>query len=102
MPKHDTDELADALWGTLQSPNVPDSNLEAANVVDVIAGAGHNVTNGLRAVASAITPADCMGGHDETGGTITSLTESVMGMTAGLCRIASAIESLADAIRDRR
>ena len=31
------DKIADALRGTLISPNVPDDNLEAANVVDALA-----------------------------------------------------------------
>lgn len=54
----------------------------------------------VRTVGRAIKPPDAMPGHDETGGTVDSLTEAMMGVTAGLCRIASAIERLAEAVED--
>ena len=59
------------------------------------------ISRAIKKVAYAITPPDTAPGHDETGGTITSLTEAVMGMTAGLCQIASAINRLADAVEER-
>ena len=51
----------------------------------------------------AITPRGsgnviCGGGHDAAGCYVTSLTESVMGVTAGLCKIAEAIEKLSEAV----
>jgi DNA-binding PucR family transcriptional regulator len=52
-------------------------------------------------IAKAITPQDAMAGHDATGGTITSLTEAVVGITGGLVRIASAIQSLAEAVNQK-
>ena len=48
MPK--MDDIALALRETLISPNVPDSNMEAANVVDALA----HIAKGLLAVATAI------------------------------------------------
>lgn len=51
-----------------------------------------------RMVANAITPRAAAPGHDEPGGTVESLTEAVMGVTAGLCRIAAALHDLAEAI----
>lgn len=54
----------------------------------------------IRKVAHAIS-ADAAPGHDASGGTVDSLTEAVMGMTAGLFAIASAIESLADTRGDK-
>lgn len=48
-------------------------------------------------IAEAITP-QAAPGHDAAGGTVASLTEAVMGVTGGLCRIAGAIESLAEAV----
>ena len=63
-------------------------------------GALEQIEFGLNGVARAIT-ADGAPGHDETGGTICSLTEAVMGVTAGLCSIASAINNLAEAVRGR-
>ena len=52
----------------------------------------------LARVGEAIT-SRAGGGHDETGGMVTCLTEAVMGVTAGLCEIAEAIDGLADAVR---
>ena len=52
-------------------------------------------------LAKAITPISALRGTDATGGLVGSLTESVMGITAGLVRIAEAITDLADAVRER-
>jgi len=52
----------------------------------------------VRAIANAILPSTKCGGTDASGGHVESLTEAVMGMTAGLIRIAESIESIADAI----
>jgi hypothetical protein len=72
---------------------------------EILNGAAH-------AIGTAITP-HAAPGTDETGGTVTSLTEAVMGITAGLCRIAyaidnagldrvaEAIDNLASAVRER-
>ena len=51
-------------------------------------------------VAIAITPSAApeLEGRDEAGGTVTSLTEAVMGITAGLVRVADAISELADSV----
>jgi hypothetical protein len=54
-----------------------------------------------RSIGDAIT-AHGAPGHDEAGGTVASLTEAVMGVTAGLCKIASAIEHLAEAVEDSK
>jgi pyruvate/oxaloacetate carboxyltransferase len=56
---------------------------------------------GAKRIANAITPLNAAPGHDATGGTVDSLTEAVMGVTAGLQAIASAIESLAEAVREK-
>lgn len=80
----------------LHSPNVPDSNGEAANVVDVI----NFVASGLRSVAKSITP-NVPGSEDATGCHVESLTEAVMGLTAGSMAIAEAINDLANAVRYR-
>jgi hypothetical protein len=58
------------------------------------------VANAVRSVANAITPMDAMPGHDANGGTVASLTEAVMGLTASMSRIADAIESVAEAMRN--
>ena len=85
-------EIRDALHST----NVADSNGEVANLVDVV----DFVASGLRCVARAITP-NIPGSKDATGCHVASLTEAVMGLTAGSVAIAEAINNLADAVRDR-
>lgn len=61
-------------------------------MMDAIACIGDKI--GLAITASA-SP-----GEDATGGHVGSLTEAVMGTTAGLVRIADAISDLAGAIRE--
>lgn len=58
------------------------------------------LTDAVKRIPTAIYPSDSGGGHDETGGYITSLTEAVMGLTAGLCKIADAINRYTDAYKD--
>ncbi|HTU22499.1 MAG TPA: hypothetical protein VMG10_30960 [Gemmataceae bacterium] len=53
----------------------------------------------VNCISNAIT-SDAIPGRDETGGVVASLTEAVMGMTAGLVRIAESIDGLADAVRE--
>lgn len=81
-----------ALESCFISPNVSDSNFEAANVVDVI----NYLARSTGRIASAILPSGIGEGKDAFGGTVMSLTESVMGITAGLFEVASAIRYLAD------
>jgi len=52
----------------------------------------------VRNLATAVT--DGGQGKDATGGHVECLTEAVMGVTAGLCRIADAISDLASAVRE--
>ena len=62
---------------------------------------GAAVSDGLGKLARAITPLSALAGTDAAGGRVESLTEAVMGVTAGLVQIASAITDLADAVRER-
>lgn len=87
-------EIADALRDTLISPNVPDRNLESANIVDAIAHAASAISH----VANAITPRDAVGGKDSYGGHIESLTEAAMSIGRGLSDIADAIRELATSV----
>lgn len=59
------------------------------------------IHDGLKRVADAITPC-AAGGTDAIGGHVGSLTEAVMGTTAALCRIADAMNNVAEAIREHR
>lgn len=96
-PSGDDSKVANALIRTLESANEVDTNLEAANVVDSIA----SLARSARAVAHAILAPAAMG-HDAAGGAVDSLTEAVMGVTAGLVQIADAISDLAAAVRERQ
>lgn len=60
----------------------------------------NTVERGFRRVANAIS-ADAAPGRDAAGGTVQSLTEATMGVTAGLFAIAAAIGDLAEAIREK-
>lgn len=55
---------------------------------------------GLRQVARSITPFG-KPGQDANGGYVDSLTESCMGITGGLVRVAEAINNLAEAIEGK-
>lgn len=57
-------------------------------------------TKAIYAVANALMPGGGSTARDATDGAVGSLTESVMGITAGLVRIADALENVAKAIRD--
>lgn len=59
------------------------------NNMDELAGAAGRI-------ASAIFPSGVGMAQDTSGGTVGSLTEAVMGITAGLFEVASAIRELAD------
>lgn len=74
---------------------------KAGTVVCVRCGSGRRPGVFRNAEKTRITPVGIGIGHDETGGAVGSLTEAVIGVTAGLCRIADAIESLASAVRER-
>ena len=82
-------------------------------IVDSFQRGGPNVDVGLvdtfidlayrtKQIASAITTVGVAGSMDATGGHVTSLTEAVMGATAGLVQIANAIQSLAVPVNARK
>lgn len=93
MPKET--ELTDAIERAFTSPNVSDSNGESANIVDVL-------DDRLKWLGNAIMPRGAVPAPDASGTGVSSLAEAVMGVTAGLCRIADAIEELAGAVRNHR
>ena len=91
------DSTPQAIRDTFRSPNVPDQNLEPANLVDV----GAYIAQAANRIATAIT-APGAPGRDARDGHVASLTEAVTGVTAGLQAIADAIHHLATAIENRR
>jgi hypothetical protein len=74
----------------------PSYGLDLGNIEEALCG----LANAASRIATTVTP-PAADGHDATGGTVASLTEAVMGITAGLVGIAHAIDGLAQAIRDR-
>lgn len=56
----------------------------------------HEIADNLGLIANAILPYGTTPGHDAAGGTVVSLTEAIMGVTAGLMAIARALDKLAD------
>jgi hypothetical protein len=96
MTKDQCERLCDTLRYVFVSPNVCDSNFEAANLVDATA----NLANGAFAVARAITPKASPGVGADGTGHIESLTEAVMDMSCSLLRIAEAIGDVASALRE--
>lgn len=93
----DTDEIVDGLKRCFTSWDVARSDLEPANVVDVIFSAARN----LRLIAEAITPSNAAPATTSSGGQVGSLTEAVMYAGQGLASIANAINDLADAVREQ-
>ena len=57
------------------------------------------VAEAIRSVAYAVLPRTSVAGTDAAGGSVISLTEAVMGVTAGLHAIAESIDGLAQAVR---
>ena len=71
---------------------------EDGNFNDVVA----NIANAVESLSASITPTIALGNTDAGGGYVSSLTEAVMGTTAGLFAIANAIGDLAEAVRERK
>ena len=57
------------------------------------------IADAIYSLRKSITPI-AMPGTDAVGGSVDSLTEAVMGITGGLCKVADAIDRLASAVED--
>lgn len=84
-------DIADAIYETLRSVNVNDSNFEPANVVDVL----NNLAKASHRIANMISPSENI--HGEVSYT---LTEAVDVAAENLGRIADAISDVAKAMHD--
>lgn len=60
------------------------------------------ISDSIRALAAAVTPPGSCGADDAAGTYCESLTEAVMGVTAGLVKIADALEMIGDEMREAR
>lgn len=85
----------DAIVRTLESRALCNSNVENANVVDALGSLSERAGRIANSIAAPVGA-----GRDAVGGVVASLTEAVMGVTAGLVQIADAISDLADAVRE--
>lgn len=81
--------LQDVLREVLLANDLP-GGAPTGNIVTVIDRLAYSTDK----VAAAITPV-AVAGTDAVGGSVSSLTEAVMGVTGGLCQIAEAIQELA-------
>lgn len=84
------ERIADYMESLLETASTTDRE---TNATDALVSLG----NAAQRIAAAITPNVC-GSSDDAGKHVESLTEAVMGMTAGLCRIADAITELSEAV----
>ena len=98
MTETELEELTEVAMRCFTSEAVHNDNLHNENIVDVVS----DLASKAAKIAQAITPRDAVAGQDAAGGHVSSLTEAVMGVTAGLCQIAGAIERLADAVDLRK
>lgn len=84
------DVLADTLAELLTSPNVPDANLEPANLVDVVHQVARAILSASRHLGTgdAATPMGAIEAHGKM-------------MTDAAQKVADAILELAEAVRER-
>ena len=61
-----------------------------------------NIADNIHKLAHAITTQNTLPGTDAAGGSVDSLTEAVMGVTAGLLAIATAIDGVSEALYDMK
>ena len=87
----------DAIRKAFISEDVRNCEGLPANVVDAI----DDLADAVRTVRGAITPSGNHAPKDASEKHVDSLTEAVMGITAGLYAVAGAIENLAEAVRDK-
>lgn len=83
------DQVAQAIRDSFNSPNVPDSNLEPANLVDVAAVVGQGLISAVRRISHG--DGESLGGLE---GAATKIHE-------GLMAVANSIENLAEAVRQQ-
>lgn len=76
--------------------------LNNEDLFDLMSEVDEIATCTAKIIANAITPVGAVAGLDEAGGRVASLTEAVMGMTAGFFAIAESIEKVADAIEGKK
>jgi hypothetical protein len=69
---------------------------------DSVEQAVDRLADQIGCIGEAITVRVAADGTDEAGGNVGCLTEAVMGITAGLVKIANAISDLAEAVRETR
>ena len=84
-------EVHEAMLDCLTSEYSPHPDGSPSNIVDAIT----ELHKSTKKIANAITPLDACRGTDDSGGSIGSLTEAVMGLTRAMMQIALAISDVA-------
>jgi hypothetical protein len=84
---------SDAIYDCFSRGHIEDSDTD--NVVDAI----NSLAGSAKRIAVAID-GDSAPGTDACGGHVGCATEALMGVTAGLVKIANAIHDLAEAVRE--
>ncbi len=95
-------DLQDRLHATMDAITSAFDTVDSNGNRTTVQKALNNISDSLDGIATAIFPfrGGMIGADDATGGHVCSLVESVMGVSAGLVKIAEAIETLADAVAD--
>lgn len=92
----EADVIGDSIRDAMSQAFRENDDDGADNMFDAIA----NLASAAKSIANAMTPLGLAPGDDASGGAVGSLTEAVMGVTAGLVRIADSIEMLACAVSE--
>ena len=87
-------------YGTIVDAIVDSLTRSGENGDQSLVGEISELSLNAKKIANAITPLDAVPSADATGGHVRSLTEAVMGMTAGLVKIADSIQELAYAVAE--
>ena len=89
-------KIADVIKECFMS-NIDNGPYDEKNLIDAL----FVLTYSLKRISTSIYPDDCGPGRDANGGSVSSLTEAVMGITGGLVKIADSINNLAEAIKEK-
>lgn len=94
--KKDADKIAEAI---LDAFTTEELSMEAAPFINLVHPL-YEIGGHLKHLGDAIFRPDSSGGPDASGGHVTSLTEAVMGVSAGLQAIAGAIRDGLQVLKD--
>jgi len=97
MTKTTNDATATAIMSTLTADSISAKQWDEGNITEVLDALAQSTYRVSTAICGEACP-----GTDDAGGRVGCLVEAVMGVTAGLVKIAASISDLAEAVRDTR